>query len=239
MEKVKIIAYTSVKFDKLLKSGNPDESTFVAMVNPDGYTRNFRIKYGDLQAPSSGGNDFKYNKTEPEEFSMELIFDKTGAIPGTVKASSQSERDAELKDGIWPELDKFKSLVFDRHETEDKTVRPPFLKVIWGSLVFKCVLLDMNIQFKMFRPDGVPIRAMVKTRFASVLDNSLREKIDSRENEGVQSVRTVKSGDTLPNLCKEVYGDPGQFMMVAKYNRIINIRNLTPGQKIIFPPLKK
>ena len=49
----------------------------------------------------------------------------------------------------------------------------------------------------------------------------------------------MKSGDTLPLLCKEIYGSPEHYLRVAQANNLNNFRNLTPGQEIIFPPLEK
>jgi len=49
----------------------------------------------------------------------------------------------------------------------------------------------------------------------------------------------VRSGDTLPMLSKEVYGSPNHYLRLAQVNQLDDFRNLTPGQRIVFPPLAK
>jgi len=50
-------------------------------------------------------------------------------------------------------------------------------------------------------------------------------------------VRVVKSGDTLPLLCKEIYGSSQYYLRVAAHNGLDDFRNLLPGQTLSFPPL--
>jgi len=48
---------------------------------------------------------------------------------------------------------------------------------------------------------------------------------------------TVVAGDTLPALCKQIYGDSRFYVQVAKYNKLNKFRSLTPGTQLLFPPL--
>ena len=47
----------------------------------------------------------------------------------------------------------------------------------------------------------------------------------------------MKSGDTLPLLCKEIYGSSAHYLRVAADNRLDDFRNLVPGQTLYFAPL--
>jgi nucleoid-associated protein YgaU len=49
--------------------------------------------------------------------------------------------------------------------------------------------------------------------------------------------RIVKSGDTLPLLSKEIYGNSAYYLQLAQANNLDDFRNLQPGQEIFFPPL--
>ena len=49
--------------------------------------------------------------------------------------------------------------------------------------------------------------------------------------------RTVKSGDTLPLLCKEIYGSSAYYLRVAADNELDDFRHLVPGQTLYFKPL--
>ena len=54
--------------------------------------------------------------------------------------------------------------------------------------------------------------------------------------------KTMKKGDTLAELMKEVYGSTNSrtLRFVLSHNRhIVNVRNIHPGEQILFPPLTK
>jgi hypothetical protein len=47
----------------------------------------------------------------------------------------------------------------------------------------------------------------------------------------------VQIGDTLPELCKQIYDESSYYVQVAKYNGLNKFRNLRPGSQLIFPPV--
>ena len=49
----------------------------------------------------------------------------------------------------------------------------------------------------------------------------------------------VVDGDTLPLLCREIYGSASYYLRVAQVNRLDDFRNLTAGQELIFPPFAR
>ena len=97
----------------------------------------------------------------------------------------------------------------------------------------------MSINFKLFLPDGTPIRAIVKASFKGSVENSLRVRQENQESSDVTHVRIVKEGDKLPLMAYEIYKDSLYYIKVARYNKLVNFRNLKPGQRILFPPFKK
>ena len=48
----------------------------------------------------------------------------------------------------------------------------------------------------------------------------------------------VVDGDTLPLLCNKIYKDSSYYIQVAKFNGLNKFRNLKPGTKLKFPPLR-
>jgi nucleoid-associated protein YgaU len=97
----------------------------------------------------------------------------------------------------------------------------------------------MKINYKLFRPDGSPVRAEVDAKFKEILDPELRVAQENDQSPDLTHVRTVKDGDTLPLYCKDIYGDPKYYIEVARVNKLISFRNLKVGQRIEFPPLVK
>jgi hypothetical protein len=230
-KKVEITAYKSAAFDKKIGSG-----IFKALVNPEGYTRSYKIKYKDQQASGTKSQELKFEKVEPEDLDLEFLFDKTGALPGTFKATDDAGIQEEGKQGVWPDIETFKKVVYDY---KGELHRPPFLMITWGELVFKCVLREMTIQFKLFRPDGTPIRAVAKAKFTSTVENELRVRDQGDKSPDITHTRVVKAGDTLPMLCYEVYQDARYYLQVAKANNLISFRNLEEGMRLKFPPIQK
>jgi hypothetical protein len=234
LEKVIITAYKTSKFDE--KKDKITSGKFTVLVNPEGYTRSYKIKYKDQQASGTKAKKMEFDKVEPEDIDFEFLFDKTGALPGTFKATDNAGIEQESKDGIWPDIEQFKKVVYDY---KGEIHQPPYLIIQWGELVFKCVLREMSINFKLFRPDGTPIRAAVKAKFTSTVENELRVRSQKDKSPDITHMRIVKAGDTLPMMCYEVYEEPGYYMQVAKANNLINFRNLEPGTRLFFPPLEK
>jgi hypothetical protein len=232
-EKVTITAYKSSAFKESEKIA---EGEFTALVNPEGYNRAYKIKYKEQQASGTKAQEMKLDKVEPEDMDLEFLFDKTGALPGTFKAKDEAGQDKERAEGIWPDIEKFKKVVYDYN---GEIHRPPFLKLQWGELIFKCVLRDMTINFKLFRSNGTPLRATVKTKFTATVENELRVRSENKQSPDITHVRIVKDGDTLPMLAFQVYNDPSYYIKVAEKNKLTSFRRLTPGQKLFFPPIEK
>jgi nucleoid-associated protein YgaU len=233
LAKIKITAYKTSSFEESKKISSGE---FKALVNPEGYTRSYKIKYKDQQASGTKSQQMKFEKIEPEDIEFEFLFDKTGALPGTFKATDDEGIQQEGKEGIWPDIEKFKKVVYDY---KGEIHQPPFLIIQWGELLFKCVLRDMSINFKLFRPDGTPLRAVAKAKFTSTVENELRVRQEAKSSPDITHVRIVKEGDTLPMLAYQIYEDPSYYIQVAKANNLFNFRYLEPGTKIFFPPIEK
>jgi len=233
LTKVKITAYKSSGFEENKKISAGE---FTALVNPEGYNRSYKIKYKEQQASGTKSQQMKFDKVEPEDIDLEFLFDKTGALPGTFKSKNDSGIQQESKDGVWPDIEQFKKVVYDY---KGEIHQPPYLIIQWGELLFKCVLKEMTINFKLFRADGTPLRAVVKAKFTSTVENGLRVRQEAKSSPDITHVRIVKAGDTLPMLAYEIYEDPAYYIQVAKANNLFNFRNLEPGTKIFFPPIEK
>jgi len=233
LAKIKITAYKSSGFEQNKKIS---EGEFVALVNPEGYTRSYKIKYKDQQAAGTKAQQMKFEKVEPEDIDLDFLFDKTGALPGTFKSTDDAGIQQEGKEGVWPDIEKFKKVVYDY---KGEIHQPPYLIVQWGELLFKCVLKEMSINFKLFRPDGTPLRAVAKAKFTSTVENELRVRQEAKSSPDITHIRVVKEGDTLPMLAYQIYEDPSYYIQVAKANNLFNFRSLEVGTQIFFPPIEK
>lgn len=221
LTKLRIIAYSDEEFENEVGDGK-----FTTLINPDKYAFSYKIVQNEEQAPGTSSSAPKFNKILPENLDLNFVFDRTGAIK-TSKASD---------DGVVKDIEQFKKVVFDYNGDKHK---PNYLKISWGTLLFKGTLLEMSIEYKLFNSDGTPIRAMATAKFQRFVKDEERVAEENNQSPDLTHLRTVKDGDTLPLLSHGIYGDSKYYLEVAKVNNIHNFRSLIVGQQLFFPPLEK
>jgi hypothetical protein len=208
-------------FDKPDYSGQPI-GEFSAYVNPNEITLSYEIEYDRAQGAGTNNSRMNFKKLKPGEMSLAFFIDGTGANGNQIDVQKKIE-----------EFQVVTGYTGNIHRTN-------YLKVTWGKLqVKRCVLKSASIAYKLFKPDGIPLRAVITANFTDNSDDQTRVALAQDQSPDLTHVRLVKAGDTLPSLCDRIYGDPNYYLEVARANRIDNFRNLTPGSKLFFPPLEK
>ncbi len=225
LEKMLILAFSDSQ--KAESGGKNEADDFVeALINPETYTLNYKLKFSESgQGQGSSGKQLKYEYTEPEEISFDFLFDNTGIIDG------------KPRDSITDDLKKFRQVLLeykgDAHE-------PRHFKLVWGeNSIFKGRVTEASFTYKLFKPDGTPIRASAKVTFKSSIEELKRAAKEDKKSSDLTHIRKVKAGDTLPLMCYRIYGDPKYYFAVAAINGLDNFRSLIPGREIVFPPLEK
>lgn len=224
LKKLKVIGYEDAKFSE---SKKVDQGEFTTLANPEKYTLSYSIEYDEKHAPGTSNGPAKFKRMEPQDFEIEFLFDGTGII--------QASQNTEVK-SVQDEIDRFKKIVFDYNGEKH---RPNFVKIIWGALLFKGVFLSLDLEYKLFKPSGEPLRAIGKAKFKGSQDDEERAAQENKSSPDLTHSRIVMAGDTLPLMTYRIYGDSKYYLEVAKYNKLSNFRKLTPGQQIIFPPIDK
>jgi len=220
--KMRIVAYNNEAMRP-----NHKEGEFIALLNPESYTLNYEVEYGDNQAAGTSGGAKNLNRIKPKKLAFEFLFDQTGAIPSIGLPS---------KTGVEGDLILFRKTLLDWIGDKHK---PPYLQLLWGKLDFKCYATKVSITYKLFRPDGTPIRAVAKAEFEEFIPAKLREAQEKNSSPDLTHRRTVKKGDTLPLMTYRIYGDSKYYLEVARVNQLNSFRQLQTGQEIYFPPLAK
>lgn len=216
LEKLLIKAYESPKY-----SGQP-LSEFTAYINPNEITLSYEMEYDSAQGSGTTNSRMNFKKIKPGDMVLSFFIDGTGASGRTVDVQQQVER--------------FQTVTGYNGNIH----RPNYLKLAWGTLqVKRCILKSASIVYKLFKSDGVPLRAVISATFTDNSDDQTRVALSQDQSPDLTHVRMVKAGDNLPALCGQIYNDPSYYLEVARFNRINDFRNLTPGVRIIFPPLEK
>ncbi len=226
-QKLKIIAYDDEK-----RSGSG--KTFTVMFNPT----SFSMQHGNQLSPKQGANtpsaQQKFVYARSNSLQLDLVLDGTGVVNwgiGTTLGKGPQSVATQIK--------QFMELCFDMNGS---THEPKYLRIQWGKgelANFDCRLQSVDITYSLFDKNGEPLHATLKTVFIESLDPEKCVRKANKQSPDLSHSRTVKSGDTLPLLTKEIYGSSRYYLRVAQVNNIDDFRNLTPGQQIIFPPLAK
>jgi nucleoid-associated protein YgaU len=223
LEKLKIKAYRTAQ-----RSTSGLIGSFEAMFNPESFSRNLGIVYGKNQGMNTSSQSLNYSKTEPEEFTIKLVLDGTGVNEtGAINLLGNTET-------VSDRVEKLLNLTFkmngDIHE-------PNYLKIKWGELNLDCRLKNININYTSFDRNGHALRADIDLTLLSDEDPKKRLHRENKRSPDVTHSRIVMAGDTLPLLSQQIYGSSAHYLQVAQFNQLDDFRNLTPGQRLYFPPI--
>lgn len=218
LKKMILYAYNNPELSKQHQVGDP----FVAMINPETYTLETKMEFRNAQGQGTTGSQQPFELKLPEELSFEFLFDNTGIING------------KPKENLSQDIQDFAIFLMGY---DGETHEPKFFKLVWGTLLFKGRCTALAINYKLFNPDGAPIRAICKVTFKEFKEENLRVAEENNQSADLTHRRLVLKGDTLPLMCYRIYGDARYYLQVAQVNQLMNYRNLQPGQEIFFPPL--
>jgi hypothetical protein len=247
LEKMKITAYKpNAQSNDLGELSTDDRDIYIVLVNPESYQLSHTTIRDQRQAPGTSGTDPRFVGNTPFTFQFEFLFDATGVIPKPAEGPLSGVpiigaiADALAGGGdeydVMNEINKFNHVVYSYQGDEHA---PRRIYINWGALAVSCKLTTLTYKFKLFRPDGTPLRAMANASFVESVPDVERENRDQASSPDLTHVRIVKAGDTLPMMAREVYGDHSLYLEVARVNGLIGFRNLQPGMRIFFPPIDK
>lgn len=223
LEKMLIMAFEDAK--KAEDGGRLDaKETFEALINPETYTLEYKVKTSDGQGQGTSSAQAKFEYAMPEELTFEFLFDNTGIIDGNARES------------VFDDVNAFRQMLIGY---QGNSHEPYHLKLVWGNLLFKGRAIELSITYKLFNANGEPIRAVAKVKFKGSIEEKKRAAKENKSSPDLTHVRRVKAGDTLPLMCHRIYGDPAYYLQVAAVNKLGNFRFLLPGTELLFPPIEK
>ncbi len=185
----------------------------------------------------SKSNDWKYEPvtgtsfTEPEfsggqprQMELALLFDQTfPPYTMSVRAATAALLDAmEVPSGA---------------TGGTPTAVPPFITFQWGALIFKGACTSLTCAYKLFKPNGDPIRADVKLTLKQAAATIRGQNPTTRAQAGF-GTHTVQDGDTLPSISYRAYGDATRWRLIAEANGVDNPLHLRRGSSLALPALE-
>jgi len=217
LEKMQVRAYSQPDY---AQSSLVD--TFDAYVNPNELTIAYEMEYDSAQGSGTTGSRMDFKKVKPGDLSLVFFLDGTGA--NGVKIDVQTQ------------IEKFQTVTGYNGDIH----RPNYLLVAWGTIqVKRCVLKSASIAYKLFKPDGTPLRAAISATFVDAVQDQTRVALAQDSSPDLTHVRVLRAGETLAGLCQQIYGDATLYLKVARANQLDSVRRVPAGTRVRFPPLQK
>src|SRR5581483_1221578 len=158
------------------------------MFNPEEYSLNKDNNYASQTIPGLSSPLLQFVNGNLRTLEMELFFD-----------TSDQRTDVRAKTNEIADLLKINP---DLHA-------PPILRVEWGSLQLRCVLVRVSQKFIKFIETGAPVRARLSVTFHEFVDPEREASEVNRQTADFTKVHTVAYGDTISNIANQYYRDPG------------------------------
>lgn len=230
LAKLTILAFTDIK-RKMLVAGPPLEVQY----NPETLSTRHESVYHNRPALSSTSPTAKWTHSRGRELSVKLLFDGTGVEHFGIEL-------LEPQRSVLGRVAQFLKLCYDVKSVSHEA---SYLTLTWGTGGifgpdgFKCRLASVDTQYTSFDRDGSPLRAELSTKFVEAVDPTEAKAEALLSSPDLTHRRVVRNGDTLPQLCRDIYGSPAHYLSVAQVNGLDDFRNLVPGQELIFPPFAR
>ncbi len=200
------------------------DNSFEFTLNPSEYDHSYAIEYNKKEAVGQSGSDIKFSGVKPEKLKFSALVDGTGALGPDGGIDDVNTQLKNLRDIVY----KYDG---DKHE-------PSHVRVLWGSQIFFGRLDSMAVDSTLFKPSGEPLRSKVRLEFTSFMSKEEEAQRANRSSPDMSHLIEFRAGDTLPLLCYRVYRDSSYYLEVARFNDITDFRDIEPGRKLHFPPLR-
>jgi hypothetical protein len=230
LDKMKLQAYSDDAFET--KQGDP----ISVLINPDTYTIRYRVEHTESQGQGTSHPDLHFNKILAQDIHFDFVFDSTGVVvePSLLNVGLINPF-AETANVI-DQIEAFKNLMLNYQSEQHQ---PNYVSLNWGTLLFKGRLTSMDIEYKLFKPDGTPIRAIVKADFRGHIEENLRVALENPLSPDITHERLYKSHDRFALMADKIYNNPNYYIDVARANGLTGFRKIESGTKLFFPPVEK
>jgi Contractile injection system tube protein len=212
---------------------------FEVQINPEKYERSYKIKYNTADTTGTPPTNSAFRHMESENLSLSFTLDGTGVVPASVSnlaayGTQMLTKTLGVTDVsyVTRRIQELKDVVYDFRDTFHQ---PPQVKIIWGDeKAFLGKLDTMKINYTLFHPSGIPLRADIALTFTEIV-----EELPRLQSPDVTHRREVTDHDRLPLLAEGVYGNATYAWQVAQANNLTHYRRLKTGSEIHLPALER
>jgi len=193
----------------------PAGGKFEVLFNPREYRLSKGNQFAEVAIPGLGAPPLQFGRGGARTLSMQLFFD------------THTYHDSE---DVQEHTRKVTSLL----KVDEDLHAPPICKFTWGKrLQFVGVLERAQENFKLFLPDGTPVRATVDVSFKEFVEGQ-----EKRFSANYVKRYVVHRGDTLAGIAHRHYGDAARWRPIAEANGIDDPLRLVPGRVLVIPAIE-
>jgi nucleoid-associated protein YgaU len=239
-------------------SSSTDTEPIEVMFNPTEYQITRNMSYADVNVPGLSIPILQFVRGESQQLQLELFIDssdrkqpspvtaaKDAFLPARQKATSEDVA------GIVPvPPQKWASLArspYAEHrlmalrrlaQIDSELHAPPVVEFSWAAARFQGVITGFTEKFTMFDEEGHIVRARVQLQLRSWRNPDQLFAETNPQSPDRTRARVVRAGERLDVIAADEYGDPTQWVAIAKANNITRPRLLAPGTLLVIPPLE-
>jgi hypothetical protein len=221
LTKAKLVAYDRPEGSKI------KDLDVEFYLNPSSITVTKNVVLGQ-EKPSAATATATYKQTDPLSLDFgEILFDTY-----------------ETRENVRSKyIDKLERLM----EPYYKTHHLPVVVFLWGKFTddtenvvnYQFYVRSLVVTYKMFLPDGTPVRASAKLTLEQAKKQELQQQENPKQSPDHAKLYTVRRGDTLQGIAMAEYEDPREWRRIADLNAVSDPMRLEPGIKLLVPPILK
>ena len=226
-----------------MKIKNLDKGKSITVLyNPQSYVHHKSVNFSQIQQLNADAPLVQFQNGGAETLSFELFFD--GVSSGSEVGGGMGVGMKFAANSLLPtatsliDIRDYTDPIVELMHIDNNVHRPPLLQLEWSSLQFKCFLADCTQTFTKFNEKGKPVRARLQCQFiqfASLKEMASKVPLHSPDT---TKYRSVRDNDSLWAMSAAVYGDPGQWRVIAAANDIRNPRALHSGDRLVIPAIE-
>ncbi|MEB3362417.1 MAG: hypothetical protein VKI42_09880 [Synechococcaceae cyanobacterium] len=218
--------------NKFSKPVSPAPNQMTASYTPESLSFKQDNIYETKQGLSSSSAKANFYASSARQLTVKLMFtgvDLGGYLPNPGQTQPVN---------VPKELDLFQRLC---QRINGATHEPSYLRLSWASdglrSSFEARLKSYEISYGLFDRTGKALIAEITATFVEAVQPAKQKARLRLSSPDLSHRHLVLAGETLPMLCLRYYGSTEPYLQVAAFNQLDDLRSLTPGQELLFPPL--
>ena len=193
---------------------------FAFAFNPKDFSITRAAEWTTKQA-KGGVAPAQYTGPKPSQIVVEVFLDETDKDGGDISQSVNR-------------------LLLACNPTQDSKSKnkpsAPFVKFVWGKIIFKGYIEQVAVKYTLFRADGTPVRGSATVTIKELGEPVSGTNPTSGGEPGTTRHRVV-AGDSLPSIAYAEFGRADAWRAIANANPSIDDpMQLRPGSVLLIPP---